>query len=694
MTNNLVFQNPYWWFLAATLLAIAYAVFLYAGKKESVLSKKIKVVLAIIRGVGVFLILLLLLKPLLRSNEAVTLKPIVVLGVDNSKSIGTISKTAQEAILDIVRNSSNFLNSDKYDIEIRDLGGITPDDSISFSGKSTNIGKFLTDTREEFVGQNLAHVVLISDGISNAGYTPMSQPLGFPLHTLGVGDTTKKKDIALKSVTANKLAFLGNDFPVKIALQSNLYKGSRTTVRVKLKGEVVTEEIVTFNSDFDYQELTFSIAAKEPGIQQYQIEVLPLSGEYTTINNRRNVLVEIVDGKEKVLILALNPHADLKALRSILAQNELLETSIRNLQTSTNEEIMKEEFDILILHQIPDQLGLSTTMLPKLLAKGKPVFFILGEQSDISKFNGMQEVLGINASSFKMDKVTGSLNPSFQRFKLNEGLSDLLESLPPISAPFGDYKLFPGSKAILLQKVGSLQTERPLLVINSTKTRKAAVLAAEGLWKWRLEEYSQNNSQVLVDELISKSIQLLSVKEDKNKLRVYPTQTIFDINEKARLQSEAYNPLLERIFNISVEMVINGPGSFQKTLNYDIIEGSPVLEVDGLPEGVYSYTATAEVLGNKEVVKGQFVVNDVDLESYNTTADFNFLRTLSKNSGGTFAPLSSSQLIYDEINDTDAVGKVFNTESLKELINLKWILPLIILLFAIEWILRKYKGTY
>jgi hypothetical protein len=63
-----------------------------------------------------------------------------------------------------------------------------------------------------------------------------------------------------------------------------------------------------------------------------------------------------------------------------------------------------------------------------------------------------------------------------------------------------------------------------LLVLNTNGDQKTAVLAGEGIWQWRQEEFAQTSKQEVVDNLFQKLIQVLSVKEDRRKFRVYPDQ--------------------------------------------------------------------------------------------------------------------------------------------------------------------------
>lgn len=694
MNNNLIFQNSWWYFALAFLVAIAYAVFLYI--KKDTLGKNIRILLAFIRAVLVFLIIILLLKPLLRSNEVLVLKPIVVVGVDNSKSVG-LSNAEQKKQLDgLLQDLNEDLGNKNFELVIKDLEGenLSLDSTISFDKKQTNISSFFKNVEEEFAGQNLHKVVLITDGINNAGYLPVSKNYKFQINTVGLGDTTIQRDIAIKSVTINKLAYLGNSFPVKVSISANLLKGKQSKLRIKSGDVLLGEQLVNIENDDFFQEFSFNLNATNSGIQRFQIEIIPINGEKSTANNYRSTVIEVVDGKEKVLILALNPHPDLKALKSILTINDLLDVKIFNLQSDAKELFMNEDFDLLILHQLPDVYDIGNSVVTKLLSKGKPTLFILGELSNISRFNGMQEAIGINSSGSKTDRVMGTINQAFRQFNVQIENNDLFEKLPPLIAPFGEYAQFPATQSILFQKIGNLQTERPLLAINTAVTRKTAVLAGEGLWKWRLEEYGLNKNHIQVDDLILKTIQLLSLKENKDKLRIYPVAASFDIDEPVRIQSEAYNSLLERIYDVNVNLVLKGPNGYTQTLNYKITEGNPIFELSKLSEGVYTYSANALILGKKEATTGQFVVTSKDLEFFNTRADFDLLRTLSKNSGGDFFTVNQGSDIISDLSDDKVKGKITNNESLLELINLKWLLGLFILLLSIEWILRKYKGTY
>jgi hypothetical protein len=330
----------------------------------------------------------------------------------------------------------------------------------------------------------------------------------------------------------------------------------------------------------------------------------------------------------------------------------------------------------------------------RVLAQGKPTLFVLGNQTNITSFNGMQQTLSIASQAGKADKITAKFNNNFNLFNLDSDKLSLLDRLPPILAPFGDYRPTVGSETILYQRIGSLVTPKPLLIANTTTARKSAVLTGEGLWLWRLEEFSLTEKQEIVDEIIMKTLQLISVKDDKRKLRVYPISPDFSVDEKVIFENEAYNDIYERIYNQSIKLDITDEKGKNRSYNYTTNKENSRFEITGLTEGVYKYKATTQVLGKSELADGQFIVRNTDLENLNTTADFNMLRTLAIQNNGKFFVASQLEKLKDFLSSNKAPDKVSSIEEMNEFINIKWVFFVLLTLVTIEWSVRKYLGSY
>lgn len=695
MKSEFIFQSSPWFILLCLLAGGIYAFILYQNKKTfNPLQNR---VLAIVRAILVSLLAFLLINPLLRNNKSTIEKPTVVLAIDNSSSMTHGGQAKLEALKKNLQQLKEIIEAKGVSVEIQSLDEETDNQNISdikFTKKRSDLSQMLANIKSSYEGRNLTDVILVSDGIVNEGISPTYGKYNFNIHAVGLGDTTQKRDVKLNAIYANRIAYLSNKFPIQAEVSSYGFQGKSTTVLLKQAGNVIDKQVISFDKQDDLKQVTFYVTAQQKGMQRYTVEVAPLNAEFSTKNNAKDAYIDIVDGKEKVLLVALAPHPDVKALKSIIEKNDLYELTIKIVQSDDLNQIGSQPFDVLILHQLPDIYGMGGNVVSRLLAQGKPTLFVLGNQTNINTFNGMQQTLAIAAQAGKADKVTAKFNNNFNLFNLDGDKLNLLERLPPILAPFGDYKPTAGSEIILYQRVGSLTTPKPLLIANTTSARKSAVLAGEGLWLWRLEEFSLTDKQEIIDEVLMKTLQLISVKDDKRKLRVYPISPDFSIDEKVIFENEAYNDIYERIYNQDIKLDVTDEKGKVRNFSYTTTKDNSRFEITGLPEGVYRYKASTQVLGKGEVVDGQFIVRNTDLENLNTTADFNMLRTLATQNNGKFFVANQLEKLKDFLSANKAPDKVTSVEEMNEFINMKWVFFVLVLLATVEWGLRKYLGSY
>ncbi len=695
MKSEFILQSSPWFILLCLLAGGIYAFVLYQNKKTfSPLQNRM---LAIIRGLLVSLLAFLLINPLLRNNKSTIEKPTVVLAVDNSSSMTHGGQAKLEALKKNLQQLKESIEAKGASVEIQSLDEEADNQSINdikFTKKRSDLSQMLANIKSSYEGRNLTDVILVSDGIANEGISPTYGKYNFNIHAVGLGDTTQKRDVKLNAIYANRIAYLSNKFPIQAEVSSYGFQGKSTTVLLKQAGNIIDKQVVSFDKQDDLKQITFYVTAQQKGMQRFTIEVAPLNAEFSTKNNAKDAYIDIVDGKEKVLLVSLAPHPDVKALKSIIEKNDLYELTIKIIQSDDLSQIGSQPFDVLILHQLPDIYGMGGNVVSRLLAQGKPTLFVLGNQTNITSFNGMQQTLSIAAQAGKADKVTAKFNNNFNLFNLDGDKLSILERLPPILAPFGDYKPTAGSEIILYQRVGSLTTPKPLLIANTTSARKSAVLAGEGLWLWRLEEFSLTDKQEIIDEVVMKTLQLISVKDDKRKLRVYPISPDFSIDEKVIFENEAYNDIYERIYNQDIKLDITDEQGKVRSFSYTTTKDNSRFEITGLPEGVYRYKASTQVLGKGEVVDGQFIVRNTDLESLNTTADFNMLRTLATQNNGKFFVANQLEKLKDFLSSNKAPDKVTSVEEMNEFINLKWVFFVLLILATVEWGIRKYLGSY
>ncbi|MGX5853088.1 VWA domain-containing protein [Dyadobacter jiangsuensis] len=690
MRSELIFQTPYWFIIFCVLAGLAYAWLLY--QPQPAWGKKLNYALAAVRGIAVALICFLLLSPLVRRTQTSVDKAKIVFAIDNSESVGKYGQTAMEQ----VKAAARELNDAGFEVSIESLGGTENNaDSPAFNQNKTNLAELLQTVRTNFEGRNLTDVVLLSDGIVNQGVSPTYNRYSFRVNALAVGDSIPKLDIRVKDVVSNRIAYLGNEFPVRAEIAANGLQGKSTTVTLKQNGRVIQSQPVVIDRADYFKAFDFKTSSAQKGVQHYTIELGAVSGETSGKNNRKDVYIDIIDGRQKILLMALAPHPDIKSIRSVIEANDNYEMDINILSIANNPPATTKPYDLVILHQIPNVLGLGNAQVRKFLDAKMPLFFILGNQSAVPLASSLNRSLFINASANnQIDKVTARFNPSFSQLNLDAESLKLLERLPPLSVPFGEYNVSSGTETILYQKVGTLNTSKPLLVLNTNGDQKTAVLAGEGIWQWRQEEFAQTSKQEVVDNLFQKLIQVLSVKEDRRKFRVYPISNEFEAGEQVAFQTEVYNDIYEPIFGQEVKLELVDEKGKSKQFTYTHAKETPRFNVSGLADGVYRYAASTTLKGKQENVSGQFVIRNADLELSNTTADFGMLRDLARRSGGTFMTPASLQQFIQKLKTDRPADRLDSSEDMVELIYLKWLFFLLVVLLGAEWGLRKYHGGY
>ena len=695
MRSELLFQTPYWFIVFCLLAGAAYAWLLY--QPVASWGKKLNYALALLRGLTVAFICFLLLSPLMRKTETTVDKAKVVFAIDNSESV---KKFGEPALKEVIA-AANELSASGFEVSIQSLDKTIKNDgldstanAVRFDKNKTDLSSLLQSIKSNFEGRNLTDVILLSDGIVNQGISPTFGRYPFKVNTLAVGDTVPDLDIRIKDVVNNRVAYLGNEFPIRAEIVANGLSGKATTISLKQNGRIIETQKVGIDRDAFFKAYEFKTSSTQKGVQHYTVELGGISGESSVRNNRRDVYVDIIDGRQKILLLALAPHPDIKALRSLIESNDNYELDVQILTISSNLPATSKPYDLVILHQVPNVLGQGNAVIRKFIDAKTPIWYILGNQSAVPLVNSLSKSMTINAANGQTDKVTARYNPSFQMLNLDAESLKLLEKLPPLTVPFGEYNLSSGTETILFQKVGTLNTSKPLLVLNTAAEQKTAILAGEGIWQWRQEEYALTSKQDVVDNLFQKLIQILSVREDKRKFRVYPIRSEFEAGEQVVFQTEIYNDIYEQIYGQEVALVVTDEKGRNRQFTYTHTAESPRFNISGLQEGVYRFQASAALRGGQEKVSGQFVIKNADLEMNNTTADYAMLRELAAGTGGTFIQPSALTKFVQNMKSNRPSDRLDSTEEMVELIHLKWLFFLLVILLGVEWGLRKYNGGY
>ncbi|MFK7809248.1 MAG: hypothetical protein AB8F74_15700 [Saprospiraceae bacterium] len=697
--ENITFQYPAWYILFCVMLGLIVATALYFKDRSfSEQSGWLKWLLGSIRFLLVTLIAILLLSPLLKSLITETKKPVIVLAQDQSESI---IADMDDATKTKYQEDFNALATDlgaEYDVKTYAFGNeVREGVDFEFSDKVSNISDLLKYLYDLYSNQNLGAVVLASDGIYNEGSNPIyaSAKLAAPIYTVALGDTIPKKDLVLKRVFHNKIAYLDDKFSIQIDIDAQNCSGGNTILNVRSVGggNTVLERIpiaIDKNDFFTTKEIILD--AKKSGVQRFRISLNEINGEVTTANNTQDIFVDVLDARQKILILANNPHPDITAIKQSISGNKNYEITTAYIND------LKEDvgvFDFVILHQLPSSKNDAAGVLKTLYEKNIPRLYIVGMQSDLGKFSKIQPLLDLRADGRNTNDVQAVVANNFSLFTIDEDIKKELPNFAPLVAPFGEFTDNANTQVLLYQRIGKIETEYPLLLFGEQNNIKMGVLAAEGIWKWRLFDYLQHENHDIVNEVISKSVQYLTLKEDKRKFRVSVNKNIFNENEPLFFDAELYNNSYELVNEPDATITISNEEG--KNYNFTFNKKNKAYDLNAglFPVGNYTFKGSVMSSGEQLTYNGQFSVQPIQLEVYETTADHGLLRLLSEKYGGEMVAPNNMRTIAEKVKAKQSVKPtVYQTTKTRSVINLKWIFFVLLTLLTLEWFLRRYFGAY
>lgn len=664
---QLLFDYPWYCIFLCLLGGAAYSAALYwhkDKKDDSAMPRAMRIALPVLRFVTITIIALLLMAPMVKRHVRESEKPVVVLAQDVSESVKETERV-------LISHDWKELRK-KYEVVID-----------TFGGKTTDIGAELQDLANRYAGMNLGAVVLATDGIFNQGQNPttMATNMTVPIYTVALGDTTHYRDAMVTNIRYNRMAYLGNEFPIEVTVQAYQMNGEKATLSVTRGGQrVFTKEINYTGNHFSTTE-SIALEADKAGLQSYTIAIAPGKGEFSEQNNVRTIAIEVIDGHQKIAILAPTPHADISALRQAIEKNANYEVEVMLEKADASK---LKECDLLILHNMPNtKMNVNWAEIGQM-----PAIYIVGTQTDIGRFNALHCGLEIVAKARKTDEVTASHNNGFGLFALSDDICKQLEQMPPLSAPFGSYRLAGDMQCLFYAKIGTIASDRPLIALGQKEGVRRAIVVGEGLWRWRMHDYLMNESHDNFDQLVEKMVVYTSLQNNKDRLHVN-YEHIYRESEPVVLEAEFYNDNFEPINTPDVQITIQGEK--QQTYDFNKSGTGYALNLGTLAPGHYSFTASTVWNGKRFSTAGSLMVEEMNLEQMNLVADHTMLNTLAQTTGGEMmGPQDLDKLAELLAERNDMKEMVYSHTKYTELLNLPWIFVLLMLLLAAEWGIRKY----
>jgi hypothetical protein len=259
-----------------------------------------------LRASALGLLVLALANPSLTREDRDPIPSVAAVIVDKSpsQSFGDRAQQTEAARAAIVERLKRIPG-----LEVRAAEAGTADGETD----GTKLFSALSSTLADVPPDRVAGAILITDGRVHDVPADAST-LGFaaPLHALVTGH---KDEIDRRVVLTQtpRFGIVGQSQTIGFRIEDQGIKIGTAEVTVRRDGEVVGTRTVTVHT-----EVKFNVPIPHAGSNIVEIEVSPVDGELTQVNNRAVVSVDGVRDKLRVLLVSGEPHAGERTWRNLL----------------------------------------------------------------------------------------------------------------------------------------------------------------------------------------------------------------------------------------------------------------------------------------------------------------------------------------------------------------------------------------
>lgn len=771
--DRIFYVQPWPWLaaLAAGAVVLAWVVLFYVrdGSRPSLAWKG---VMAALRIGAVLVLGWMLWQPMLRGRRVERTPSVVAVLIDESKSMGfrdawrdrkrvadlvraledpaAGKATRSDALFRLLnRSNAELLRElmERHSVRVYRFGSVVrgaelaparagdittgapaeklPLRSAAPVAEQTRIGSAIEYAVRDTAGQPLAGIVLLSDGGQNLGEDPTAAArragaAGTPVHTIGFGDPTPPRDLAVSSILTDEVVRKGDDVVVSIALRQRGFRGKRVPLTLRLGSNVLHRVNVALGADGARQEVTLSFTPETPGSHTLTAAIPGQPEEVSVANNRKDWPIRIVDKKLKILYVEGRPRWEYRYLKNAILRDPttrfacLLVDAERSMGGEGNVPLYafprdrKELFtyDILILGDVPRDFFSAADMKNIrgfVEERGGSLVAMAGELFLPWQYRGtdLEAVWPIVVPASRREILfrdpfqveltdAGARNPMMFLAGDPQKNRQVWQSLPGMYWCGVADRVKPGATVLAHHPTQTGPDGKiPLMAVQQVGEGTSFMTMVDSTWQWRFRvgdtHFYRFWGQVL------RSLTPHELPGANRFVRLTTDRSVYALGEKvvlrARLLTPSYQPV--RLRQVMAQMDRTDGQRFQ--LRLDPVAGAPgVYAGEWLPEQAGTYTAALiGADGRRRESATNVVVEAASLEAEEPQQNEALLRRLAAVSGGRY-------LLWTEAGALPGLLPDRHQEVASRVEHDLWDapLPLVVFMFLIvgEWVLRKRKG--
>jgi uncharacterized membrane protein len=197
-------------------------------------------------------------------------------------------------------------------------------------GTSTILGQSILQTLRQASSSSLGAMILVSDGADNGGAIAQSElneiiGFGVPIHTVGIGRTSMPEDLELDAVALPSKALAGTTLSARVNIRHDA--GGTARVKVYNGDEFLSTHDVELDPEQSSTLALIDIEVPEPGQLDLRFTLDPINGERNLANNSRSRVVDVPEGKYKILYIEGEPRWEYKFMQRALNDDPSIQLS-------------------------------------------------------------------------------------------------------------------------------------------------------------------------------------------------------------------------------------------------------------------------------------------------------------------------------------------------------------------------------
>lgn len=601
---------------------------------------------------------------------------------------------------------------------------------LTASGAQTDLATAVEQVRQRHRGDDLAGVVIVSDGRSTQARAPLqvATESRAPVYVLPVGrayteqapeTASPRKDLAVVSVAAPPRVILGNPVQVAVTLEARGFGAYDATVELLEAERPLSSSSAIFSADRSRRQVMFTVTPSAVGIHEYHVTA-PVDPEETDqTNNIKSFTVDVVDPVNRLVyvdalrnerrflkrVIDANRHVKYVA---IVQQNE------KRLMMQGNDAALKAEAAEL---NFADIAGLKVLVLGDITAaalgderiaplvdwvdRGGCLLLLGGPRSlgadgfTSTPLAGVLPVTLADPPTYSEKPIAvalttdGAAHPAFQR------VADTWKPPTPLLSSIGASSIKPAAVVLVAQQQ---PPHAPIVAAQRYGHGKVVVVLTDSTWRWQLAAGAGRGPSAhdvfwrqIIDWLLP---ELKQEQQSASTVQLITDRLTYEMNEPVALIAQVRGSDGQPIADATVEFAIASPDdrTIRREGHYDAQARAFNATFPADLAGRYRVQAIAKrhgaILGSDDA---QIEVTQPAIEFINPQPDHEALQRIADASGGQVLTADDLRQLRTIINlEPHQVRVQPNAvEDAEPIWNAWFLMAAFILLLSGEWFIRR-----